>query len=92
MAFAENTDTFLADFGVPVVSGDVSGLGIYDAPGALIAGGRSISNEYSVLVKFSDFGTLKFKDAITVNAVAYTVRQNMPEDDGVFTRITLQKV
>ena len=90
--FTEVTDTFLADFGVPVTAGSVSDLGIYDAPGALVGDGRSISMDYSVLVKTEKFGDLKRADAITVNSINYKVRENIPEDDGVFTRITLQKI
>jgi hypothetical protein len=89
---SENLDTFLSDFGVPVIAGSVSGLGILDMPGTVIGDGLSISTERTVLVKASLFGSLIRNADITVNATAYKVRQVLPEDDASFVRITLGTV
>jgi riboflavin synthase alpha subunit len=91
MAFTENLDVFLADFGVSVTAGAVSGLGILDAPGELVAGGMVMTVEYMITAKASDFGTLAHGTAITVDGVAYTVRQVQPISDGRFVEIVLTK-
>lgn len=91
MAFTENLDVFLADFGVSVTAGAVSGVGILDMPGELVADGMIITTDYSIRCETSKFGTLAYGASVTVNSVAYTVRENLPIDDGVFCRITLQK-
>jgi hypothetical protein len=91
MALTENLDVFLADFGVSVTAGAVSGVGILDMPGELVADGMIITTDYSIRCETSKFGTLAYGASVTVNSVAYTVRENLPIDDGVFCRITLQK-
>ena len=50
-----------------------------------------ISTEYELITKTSDFGSLVSGDSITVDSVAYTVRELRKENDGVFCRISLQK-
>lgn len=91
MAFTENPDVFLADFGVPVVSGGMSGLGIFDLPDSLIAGEVAMSTDYVVTVKRSVFSALKYGDSITVNGASYKVREPRILDDGVFMKVTLSK-
>jgi hypothetical protein len=91
MALTENLDAFLADFGVSVTAGAVSGVGILDMPGELVADGMIISTDYSLRCEASKFGTLAYGTSVTVNSVAYTVRENRLIDDGVFCEITLQK-
>lgn len=86
---SENLDAFFDDFGVAVTSGSTSDMGLFDAPGVVVGDGRSVSTSYSVLVKASLFGSLKYGDDISVGSVDYTVIENIPEDDGIFTRITL---
>lgn len=87
----ENLDAFLNDFGVPIVFGSVRGLGIFNSPDSAIGDGLSISTDYTVLVRSSVFGSLKFNDAITVNGVAFVVRENLLMDDGKFCRVFLKK-
>jgi hypothetical protein len=91
MILTETTDTFLADFGVAVVFGAVSGLGILDMPDTIVGDGISVSADYTLLVKASVFGALKFGDAITVGGVAYTVKEFRLADDGIFGRASLSK-
>lgn len=86
----EDLDTFLNDFGVTVVSGIVSGLGILDQPDLTLSE-MTQSTEYAVMVKTSDFGSLRSGASITVDGTAYTVRENQKIDDGSFSRITLSK-
>jgi hypothetical protein len=89
MAFTDSPDTYLADFGVAISAGAVSGLGIFDQPDSDV-GGVTISTGYSVLCKTSLFGTLKYGDSLTVGGVAYVVGDNKKLDDGTFCRIGLQ--
>jgi hypothetical protein len=91
MAFTENLDVFTADFGVSVIAGAVSGAGILDMPGELVADGMVISTDYSLRCEASKFGTLAYGASITVDGAAYTIRENIPIEDGVFCVITLQK-
>lgn len=93
MLITENLDTFLADFGVPVVSGALSGVGLFNCPDQVIGGAfASVSTEYTVEVKTSVFGALTHNSAITVDGVAYTVKR-VPEKlgDGAFCRIYMEK-
>jgi hypothetical protein len=92
MAFTENLDVFLADFGVTVTSGAVSGSGILDMPGELVADGMVISTDYSLRCEASKFGGLIYGAAMTVDAVNYQVRENRLIEDGKFCEITLLKV
>ena len=92
MAFTENLDAFLADFGVSVTTGAVSGLGILDMPMEVIAGDQVISVDYKLTVKTSEFGGLIYGDGITVAGVNYTVRSAQPTDDGTFTDLYLMKL
>jgi hypothetical protein len=91
MALTENLDVFLADFGVSVTAGAVSGVGILDMPGELVADGMIITTDYSLRCEASKFGTLAYGASITVGGTAYTIRENRLIEDGVFCEITLQK-
>ena len=91
MALTENLNVFLADFGVTVTSGAISGIGILDMPGELVADGMVISTDYSIRCEASKFGTLAYGASITVDGTAYTIRENRLIEDGVFCEITLQK-
>ena len=91
MAFTENLDVFLADFGVTVTSGAISGLGLLDMPGELVADGMIITTDYSLRCEASKFGGLIYGAAVTVNSVSYQVRENRLIEDGAFCLLTLQK-
>jgi hypothetical protein len=91
MALSEDPTVFLQDFGVAVTAGAVSGLGILDMPGELIADGMVISTDYTLRCEASKFGSLAYGASITVDSVSYTVRENRLIDDGTFCLISLQK-
>ena len=93
MAFAEDLSVFLSadEFSVPVVAGVVSGQGILDMPSEVIADGVVLTTDYKVTCEASKFGSLVHGDAITVNSVAYTVRNVSLIDDGAFCEIMMQK-
>lgn len=86
----EDPSVFLNDFGVTCTAGAVTGLGILDMPGQVIADGMVLNTDYSLLVRTADFGGLLYGDSITVNGAAYTVREARKLDDGVFSELLLQ--
>ena len=89
--FTENLDLFLADFGVPVVFGQVTGVGILDMPAQVIADGMVITTDYKLTVRADLFGAMKYGDAVTVNGIAYQVREPMLVDDGAFLEVSLSR-
>lgn len=91
MAITEDPSLFLADFGVTVTSGAVTGLGILDMPSQVLAGDMVLSTDYTLTARASDFGSLKYGDAITVAGTAYTVRETQYIDDGAMVQLGLQK-
>jgi len=91
MALTENLDAFLADFGVSCTAGAVSALGILDMPSQILSDGMVLSTDYTLTARTSNFGTLIRGSSITVDSVAYTVRETMLIDDGKFVQIALQK-
>lgn len=96
--FKEDLDVFLREFGEPcIVAGrpDVPFLGIPEQPDVEVrAGGfNSKSTMHAVVVKTSIVAQLgiKFGTAMTVNGVAYTVREAEQLDDGAFSQLNLSK-
>lgn len=83
-----NTD----EFGVTcqIGSGD-DFVGILDSPMDVIAGGMALSREYLLTAKASDVSALTRGSSITVASAAYTVRENRPVDDGLFSELLLTK-
>lgn len=92
MAFTEDLDLFLSDFGVAVTSGGVTGNGILDMPTQIIADGMVLTTEYKLTTKTADFGGLMYGAPITVDGVSYQVREAMKIDDGQFTELTLTRL
>ena len=92
MALSENLSGFLNDFGVSVTAGAISGLGILDMPGQVLANGMVISTDYTLTCKAADFGGLLYGDAIAVDGINYQVRETRSLDDGAFVEIALQRL
>lgn len=93
MAFDENLSVFLSDaeFSVPVSAGGASGQGILDMPSEIIADGVVLTTDYKLTCEASKFGSLLHGDSITVNSIAYKVRNVALIDDGAFCEIMMQK-
>jgi len=91
MAITEDLDIFLADFGVSCTAGAVTANGILDMPSQILSDGMVLSTDYTLTARASNFGSLIRGDAITVDSVAYTVRETLLIDDGKFVQIALQK-
>jgi hypothetical protein len=92
MPLVEDLSIFFNEFAVPVVKGAVTGLGIFDAPTSVMGDGMVLSNEYVVTLRVSQFGVPLYGDAITVDGVAYTVREGRMIDDGKLVEVLLTKV
>jgi hypothetical protein len=91
MAITEDLDIFLADFGVSCTAGAVTANGILDMPSQILSDGMVLSTDYTLTARASNFGSLIRGNSITVDSVAYTVRETMLIDDGKFVQIALQK-
>ena len=91
MAITEDLDIFLADFGVSCTAGAVPANGILDMPSQILSDGMVLSTDYTLTARASNFGSLIRGNSITVDSVAYTVRETMLIDDGKFVQIALQK-
>ena len=91
--FQEDLDAFFdtPGFTVPVVFGDTTGVGYFQSPDEIIADGLVLTTDYAVIVKTSDFSTVTNGSAMTVDGVAYTVREPMRLDDGKIMRVMLTK-
>ena len=82
----------LSEFAVPCQIGAGSEFkGILDSPMDVIAGGVALSREYLLTAKTSDVSSAARGTSITVNSAAYTVRENRPVDDGLFSELLLSK-
>jgi len=92
--FTEDLSVFLNldGFGVPVVAGAVSGVGILDQNSEIILGGELTIIDYLLTVPTATFGGLTYGDLVTVDGVSYKV-ETQPQrfDDGAFCRVPLVK-
>lgn len=91
MAFDEDLNLFLNDFGVSCTAGAVTALGILDMPSQVVADGMVLTTDYRLTVRTADFGGLKYGDTISVAGSNYQVREALKIDDGSFTDLMLTK-
>ena len=83
---------FLNDpFSVTATAGDTTAHVLLDQPSQVLAGDMVLSTDYQITAKASDFGSLVAGDSITVDSVAYTVRETRLIDDGLLCEVSLQK-
>ena len=84
-----------SDFGVPVVAGSVQTVGILDLTTSAESFGSETSDVVmqipSVLVRSGTLPAVKVRSSITVDGVAYTVRDRRAESDGALERLFLQR-
>ena len=94
MAIAESLGTFLEDFGVTVVTGAVTALGILDSPTDDSAGGGMVlSNEYRLTGRTDQLGTVQDGDTMAIDGEVYMARSDATLlSDGVFCEISLTLV
>ena len=91
MALSDLPDTYLADFGVDCVAGSITGKGILDMPTEVLAGDMVLSVDYQLTARADQFGDLEYGSEISVNGVAYTVRDSRLIDDGIMCQLSLQR-
>ena len=85
-------DLLLADFGVSITAGAVSGIGHLDVNSELILNGQVVMIDYAVTCRTDLFGALTYGSAVTVNGVAYKViHEPLRVADGVFCVVPLEK-
>ena len=83
---------FLDDpFAVSATSGATTANVLLDQPSQVLAGDMVLHTDYQITAKASDFGSLIAGASITVDSVAYTVRETRLIDDGLLCEISLQK-
>ena len=94
MAFTEpaaSINAMLNDFGVSCTSGGTTGKGVLNQPDQVLAGDFIMSTDYVLRAKTSDFGSLIAGASITIDSVAYTVREVRKLNDGTFCELSIQK-
>ncbi len=92
MAFTEDLDVFLSDFGQAVIRDGVSYKGILEQPDEIVADGLVMTTDYELTGKTSELGSLVFDDIISVDGDNYKVRQARKIDDGKFCTVSLNKL
>ena len=92
MAFTEDLDVFLLDFGQAVIRDGVSYKGILEQPDEIVADGLVMTTDYELTGKTSELGSLVFDDIISVDGDNYKVRQARKIDDGKFCTVSLNKL
>lgn len=93
MAFVEDLSIFLADFGVPVVVGSSTHIGIFDRFSEFVLDGQAVSVENALTVKTSELGGLTYGDLLTVDGASYMVRHEpMRVGDGMLCIVPLEAV
>lgn len=95
MPLSENPDVFLRDFGVPCVANAQSFTGILDTPDETMnmGGVNVLSTMYTLRCKSASVTAAGIASgtAVTVNGVAFVVRDVILEDDGVFSHLSMSK-
>jgi len=92
MTLTIDTTPFLADFGVRVTAGALSGLGILDQNSELLLGNQVVSVDYALTCETSIFGSLAYGETVTVDSNRYEVKyEPMRKDDGIFCVVPLSK-
>ena len=85
-------DLLLADFGVSVTAGAISGMGILDQNSEIILQGQVVMVDYALTCRTDLFGSLKYGDSVTVGAVTYKViHEPLRFADGTFCVAPLEK-
>jgi hypothetical protein len=94
-AFDSDIPLLMADFGVPVTIGGVTGVGIVDAQDELIqdqdqqyAGGVVIPMT-KITIQTSAFPNARIDDEVILDGKNYSIRERLKRGDGATTEILL---
>ena len=82
---------FSDDLTIDVLANGTYGKGLFEQPTTVTLGDQVLFTDYLIYLKASDFPSLKTTDAITVDNVAYTVREVQKGIDGLILEVSLQK-
>jgi hypothetical protein len=86
-------DLLLADFGVSVTAGAISGIGVLDQNSQIALQGQIIMVNYALTCRTDLFGNLQHGAAITVAGEPYEVdHEPIRIADGVYSVIPLERV
>jgi len=92
MAISDDASLYLADFGVSVIAGAVSGLGLLDQNSQMVIGDQVVTIDYGLTCEVALFGSLSYDESISVDGNSYKVRHEpMRLDDGTFCIVPLAK-
>jgi hypothetical protein len=93
--FIEDPSVFMADFGLPCSSGAYAFSGILSTPDETMnmGGVNMISTMYELLTASANVvaGAIVSGVSISVNSQAFTVRDVLLADDGLFSKLSLSK-
>jgi hypothetical protein len=97
MAFRDqDIPALLADTGVPVTIGGVTGTGLLDENDQVLVsdrnGGEVLVPMTTLTVQSSAFPDLRIDTAVIVNGTTYTVRERLKTGDAALTKILLGSV
>lgn len=91
MAFTEDLEAFLEDFGLPAKCGDSVATVLFDRPEANILGDRVQSTKYSITFRTGELKGLKHGSWVDVDGKQYSVITGPNAlDDGAFSTAELQ--
>ena len=86
-------DLLLADFGVSVAAGAISGIGILDQNSELILQGQVVMVDYALTCRTEQFGSLQYGNLITVGDLSYkVVHEPLRFADGAFCVVPLERI
>ena len=85
-------DLLLADFGVSVTAGAISGIGLLDQNSELILQGQVVIADYTLTCRSAVFGFLQYGASVTVAGQSFRVtHEPLRFADGVFCVVPLEK-
>jgi hypothetical protein len=94
--FDSDLDTFLAEFGQRCLSGGLEFTAIFDRPDDVLGAASVgvVSTSYQLTAKASDVAAAQIVrgSTVTVDGVAYRVREALAQDDGSFSQLHLTRI
>jgi hypothetical protein len=92
MVLVDDASIYLGEFGSVVVVNSQTGTGILDAPGQVIIDGMVMSTDYAITVPSELVSGVTYGTYLTVDGIGYSVKENTPQQDGLFNVVTLSKL
>ena len=92
MKINDDPSIYLGEFGNAVVINGATGAGILDAPGEIIIGDMVMSVDYSLTVPSELVFGIGYGAELTVDGVHYSVKENKPQQDGLFSVLSLSRL